>query len=1516
MSLIYSIEISNFINVVNGGTPWKPKWVHQRFDLDGKGAAINIPNGGGKSTICISMLALLAGNKKKLNEIRNIFFAPRSSGTYTHFRVETRVAQGITDDLLGLNGGEYGGNPYVIGMYGNSGEGESLYWYCYPGTLEDCPVANLSGNKIRLTGDNDFKDRLYSSFKGKLFPEQKDSGPKAWQMRMGSMFDMAGINQLLVYQLASGAEGSNGYFNIERLGRRYDEALFYELLAPELLSDPMGAQGENDEHGIEDTIHEKAGGIIRARFSAKKAALALEKDHHALEVMERAFEDGKQYQDDKDKFDGFIADYTQEIASLKNILVDDPMPGVPRRPAASLPSIANMLVLLERDGNHAWHLPDRALAMFTGEDAAKVNQRAERKGIKPESATKSQVIEIACDHGLQGRPQGGGWTGKFYKRDNISALLEVASNFTAEWDREKAMAAINEIFDWAEAHADTNPARLRLIQDFKKEVELSELKVAEEKEVARLVQTHKTLEDSQKNIGAQQAEYKRMQDSKLFSPEELADPKATGSEAQKNRLLSNQALQAHQTALMTNAAVYADWLRMVSEFKIETGFKSIAAQIEDEAQAAIVKAQELGIKIQNERCKDAPLEKQEREQDKLLNELAPTISRIEKLAPLESKYREVFPGLNPDGLEKTIRQNLREAERSHQELSGRNKVISPKLDALKWFRQEFPDSTPAMWVQDRLNKWDSIGVAINTAEIELAEHKNKLSQLDLNPVAAGKVARLVIESAGGASEPLYRALARMDLPTEQNGIALTLFSALLHSPVYPNAVDAEHAAKKLADAGLEAPVFVFDRLAEYCRSGGILSRGEISEGLILGIRTRQVECILDPSLVDREKRAIEGKIETVKEDIVKQTNERALYSPEHANVKRVKDAAEALESNYDSEALNIASQLSKLDAEILPSLRLQESNITCIQAMLEINKLLAGESFESLLLKHKQAAENVQQITAARIELKNIISTLEKSFSSFNDVANQAKIKAGKYVEILRRVHEFSMREDINPEYMKNGDVRTGMLRHECDAAETKAAFQFALAAEFLKQGNQYAIELAKQIQEMSRAIEDGRNKCLQYSNEILSIKDRAAKLTPKIVNIDNFVRDLMKRYRGYGDDVSLADSVTDIQLKGSYGLVYDLREEKLLDHLAGLLEDFIDDIKESEDRALKTDVDNARKAMSRSKERFVGRLNELRQDKDVPEYIKDEIASAQDNPQLLNNFYAASKKTYQDSLLVHEKSRNMIEKEWDEIGESLRQFTVRLPGNFKLMRDIFAPQRDSVTGNYIGGGYEIKAEMSDLSNVREIFQDIVEMIERREHAIEFEDNGDDRKRLKTKLRDEIRRMFYSRVLRDVNVKLCMPSVSSKALTIEPKMVSSGQGVAMTLLWIVKMARFVNERESGKKGMKAALQEYALSAKSQFALIDGAFSHLSDKKLIDEALAGIGDTRGKFQLIITVHDPHYKNDYNHFPVLITGHEIEADRIMYAEHHHGIDRLVEPDAAGSHYGAMELMQHCRETKVVV
>jgi len=92
------------------------------------------------------------------------------------------------------------------------------------------------------------------------------------------------------------------------------------------------------------------------------------------------------------------------------------------------------------------------------------------------------------------------------------------------------------------------------------------------------------------------------------------------------------------------------------------------------------------------------------------------------------------------------------------------------------------------------------------------------------------------------------------------------------------------------------------------------------------------------------------------------------------------------------------------------------------------------------------------------------------------------------------------------------------------------------------------------------------------------------------------------------------------------------------------------------------------------------------------------------------------------------------------------------------------------------------------------------------------------------------------------------------------------------------------------------------SMRTQFVFIDGAFSHLSDKKLITDALDGVKKTRGKFQLVITGHDPNYKNDYAYFPSYIVAREIGGNH-MYAESE--TRRLQAPEEINSHIGAMEI-----------
>lgn len=90
--------------------------------------------------------------------------------------------------------------------------------------------------------------------------------------------------------------------------------------------------------------------------------------------------------------------------------------------------------------------------------------------------------------------------------------------------------------------------------------------------------------------------------------------------------------------------------------------------------------------------------------------------------------------------------------------------------------------------------------------------------------------------------------------------------------------------------------------------------------------------------------------------------------------------------------------------------------------------------------------------------------------------------------------------------------------------------------------------------------------------------------------------------------------------------------------------------------------------------------------------------------------------------------------------------------------------------------------------------------------------------------------------------------------------------------------------------------------RTQFVIIDGAFSHLSDKRLITDALDSVKGKRGKFQLIITGHEPNYKNDFAYFPSYVVAREIGGN-LMYAESE--TRRLLAPEEVGSRLGAMEV-----------
>lgn len=163
------------------------------------------------------------------------------------------------------------------------------------------------------------------------------------------------------------------------------------------------------------------------------------------------------------------------------------------------------------------------------------------------------------------------------------------------------------------------------------------------------------------------------------------------------------------------------------------------------------------------------------------------------------------------------------------------------------------------------------------------------------------------------------------------------------------------------------------------------------------------------------------------------------------------------------------------------------------------------------------------------------------------------------------------------------------------------------------------------------------------------------------------------------------------------------------------------------------------------------------------------------------------------------------------------------------------------------------------------------------------------RKHIHKSLRESIRDTFYREVILNPRIRLVLPSISGRELEMKRDMASSGQGVASTFLWILKLAEFINEREIRRQTVDgaSAKRRRVRDKASAFTMLDGAFSHLSDKNLINETLAGIENSLGRFQLIITGHDPAYENDFKRFPALVVAREMSGHYMRASSHHHAL-----------------------------
>ena len=1505
MPRINKIEVAHFLNIDRKA--WRPIWPHAVFDLMGQNSIINMPNGKGKTTIVNTILFCLAGMGRNINEVRNIHFAPKSSGNFSHVRVQVILdtEEGVGNDLFTK---VPQGQQMVFGVYGRSGDNEQYHLYAYHGTLEDCPVHKASegfSRRIELLSDSEFLEKLHGM--PNRFPSSaREKSVEAWKAYIARFFDTANISQQIGYQLKSGAEGDSNYFDV-RIPKHmsYSAGVFYEHLAPQLLPEVMGCYGEEDEWGIEDTIHEKARQVIHARFNSENNRKQLDQTRRVLEEFKRLDSSADELDAASKVLNTHKAGLAAEFAVLKDIVVERPIPGLPPRPPEDMPEIVNYLVLCEGIP----YLPDRAFEIFTGEEPRVINQRAVRHGIQPSELEKSQLIEIPCDQ--KNIRDERGRDSKLYDQDSVISLLRRTETFLPEVDRDSAIAVVETAFAWASTQADTNPARLKknvLELDLKAKTTERDDAIATQQGLSK-EKIHLIAE--QQEVGEQQAEYRRMQRSELFSRDELAVPEQTGRKAEDDAKTAELSLKEHERCVARREEVHLNWQKFVDEH----GPDCNPDQVLQELIAAEETAREKNGVLQERRGtygnKRSTLLSEVRSTNEAHNTFKSRLDVASQSMQQALCFDKIFPGEDPKGLERQVVAELKTAEEEIHRLEKERSRLANAVEDIRIFRERFGSSAPGQWLADLTRQYDESRSIRDRENAELQEARTGLDNLEKYSLAPEKYARAVAEKVGVPFQPLHKVVEEMTFVPGRKEQVLTLFSALLFAPVVATLDMAALAAQNLAAKKIEFPVFIADDFSIFCQDGDISCDGDVAKSLFVGIRTRSVRCLLDPSLVEEEKRVYNDRITQHTETITRLEEDIKSFSPNTDDARLAARARDAVNNRVLEKDAGFEGELTEVSAT-LPRLQARNEAIESIRAAVSHRAALDGLTFPELQARVARAEDISKAAEKEYGANEQLLEAIEKEIVLAAEELTVASVAKSRDEQNLLKISEFIRDKTYGLEFMVKAAEFMENLSQKLDTARLRNGFRFDLAQRFITSGNMRPQEIESRLAEIDQEIPNLEDKRDVLNNRIAEDQELVLRLQKSVMSIDMLAHDLVKNYRKHRH-IEITGEVK-IDRNSLYISCQYARNSTSEDESIKRIMRLRDEAKELGDKIseLSAKVDKATHTYQSATKYYNEHIERISGDETlkIPQHIRISLGKAKTDYSIIKTLLAATQKNFDHDKEVNETANKELEREWENMAGWLSEFTQRLPTFLRLMKGVFAPKIDPATKMITHAGFEISGDVVRFDDVESIMEEIIRDIEEYEDDKHRHQDSETRKGLHKDFRKGIRDKFYQKVISHPSIKVAVPSISPTPFLMEPpkKMVSSGQGVAISILWIVKLADLVSERERQRKtvgiGNTRTSMKKARTIESQFVFVDGAFSHLSDQKLIDDALHGVMRTRGSLQLIVTGHDPEYRHNYTYFPTFICGREIDLNRrYMYVEN----KKPVEPGTLGSHYGAVELLR---------
>lgn len=730
MAAITRIEVANFLgDGYEPGKTWIPFYRGETLRLAGvngfgSSTAVQIPNGGGKTSLTEACLFALTRNKG-LKE-KTLGRVSPSDSSWSHIRIEF-TERPLDDDpaqqqLIVVDQRDVAGTPYVVGFVWS--RGKDPIFYRYQGVLEDAPCFQKVGATLTLVENAEFvaSVKRLSGHKWNSWGSARD-----WEQEIKFFCDTEVLKQNVQFQL-DGAGDYSAVFNKvnNKNGDGYDVNFFRQIVAPELLSDPLGTEADDGDKRFEATL------LTHLRMSVDRL-LDISTRQRELDAASAAL---VKFEPIEMKAKDVIAADRAYIAELNNVARDGAMidalmrkklPGMPSVVALEtysgskklLQALSNM-VISQREGVL---ITDSGLAKLCSVETKRLNEYARERGIphwssitypidfkddlkilsqsqldhnEPNSTT--QHVDFKGDLKNEGR---GGRRSVISYYDLPSAIKTVAAVSNLSGARTDDLDDIlTRAFGIAIDEMDTNPYR-RERRQLQQAIEIAEAALisaeADKKywsEQVELLLRKRT--DAQENQTAYETFKARAGD---FLPEHINDPLAARKWAEDQLKERREALDRHHKKVVELTAHYKTWCDL-NEQNMGIPLQEVLDELTANYEKATEERNVADNALKDARSRRSDLDAMHKIKSGELSALERRENRLEELSSKVPLFIEMYGNVDPEAI--TPYNDLKDANTALRETVGalqRAETDKQSLETLKpavnTFREIFADADPA-----------------------------------------------------------------------------------------------------------------------------------------------------------------------------------------------------------------------------------------------------------------------------------------------------------------------------------------------------------------------------------------------------------------------------------------------------------------------------------------------------------------------------------------------------------------------------------------------------------------------------------------------------------------------------------------------------------------------------------------------------------------------------------------------------------------------------------------------------